>query len=181
MSKSINAVLLGVIAVLLAVQTYFQFTGTGVPSSTAAVAPNTSTSAPAAAATSDPSTTINFDEPAAEEVPAYDGPMTSVAFAEESHDFGEIKEGEVVKHTFRFTNTGDNPLVIQNAKGSCGCTVPSYPKDPIAPGETGEIQVQFDSKNKEGMKNNSVTITANTEPANSYLRISANVKKDDAS
>ena len=68
-----------------------------------------------------------------------------MSFEEEMHDFGTINEGDVVEHTFKFTNTGDAPLVITNAKGSCGSTVPSWPKDPIAPGATGEMLVKLSS------------------------------------
>lgn len=96
-------------------------------------------------------------------------------FAEETHDFGTIQEGDVVEHTFKFKNTGKSPLVIQSARASCGCTVPSYPKEPLAAGEEGEILVKFDSQNKPGVQNKTVTITANTEPATKQLYIKSNV------
>ena len=80
--------------------------------------------------------------------PAEAGPTTSITFAENSHDFGTIDEGDVVTHIFTFTNTGDNPLILDKCKGSCGCTVPQCPKEPIAPGATGEIEVKFNSKGK---------------------------------
>ena len=66
-------------------------------------------------------------------------------FSKTEHDFGTINEGDVVEHEFTFTNTGKAPLVVTNAKGSCGCTVPKKPEGPIAPGETGEIQVKYDT------------------------------------
>lgn len=102
---------------------------------------------------------------------------TSVSFDEMKFDFGDLKEGDIVHHTFLFKNNGDNPLIITNAIGSCGCTVPTYPKDPIAPGEIGKIEVQFNSKGKEGLQNKTVTVTANTEPANTVLTITSNVSK----
>jgi hypothetical protein len=100
---------------------------------------------------------------------------TTVAFAETTHEFGTIAEGDVVEHTFTFTNTGDTPLIIQDAQTTCGCTVPKKPEAPVPPGETGEIQVRFDSQGKAGVQNKAVTITANTEPATTRLFIKANV------
>lgn len=106
------------------------------------------------------------------------GPLTELKFNEEEFDFGNITAGEQVTHVFKFKNTGKEPLVISNAKGSCGCTVPKWPKEPIAPGKSGEIEVKFDSKNKTGKQTKNVTITANTEPANTILKISADVAPD---
>lgn len=100
-------------------------------------------------------------------------------FTEETHDFGNINEGEVVEHTFKFKNTGNAPLIIQSASASCGCTVPSYPKEPLAPGAEGEILVKFDSQNKPGVQNKTVTITANTEPPTTKLFIKSNVLSKD--
>lgn len=90
------------------------------------------------------------------------GKAPVMAFEESAHNFGEVKEGEVVTHDFSFTNTGETPLIITSAVGSCGCTIPDYPKTPIAPGEKGIIKVQFNSKGFEGEKNKTVTIEANT-------------------
>ncbi len=97
------------------------------------------------------------------------------SFEKEVHDFGTINEGEVVNTTFEFTNTGDAPLIITNAKGSCGCTVPKYSKEPIAPGATGEILVSFNSSGKPGNQRKQVTLTANTTPNTKVLNISATV------
>lgn len=85
-------------------------------------------------------------------------------FEQQVYDFGTIKQGEVVNHTFTFTNTGKEPLIIENASASCGCTVPEWPRTPIAPGEKGEIKVQFNSTGKYGQQSPMVTIRANTEP-----------------
>lgn len=103
------------------------------------------------------------------------GEMPEFKFEESSYDFGSITDGDVVEHIFKFTNTGEAPLVIQSASASCGCTVPSYPREPIAPGATGEIQVKFDSSNKPGIQNKTVSITANTDPAITRLTIKSNV------
>lgn len=97
-------------------------------------------------------------------------------FSEEKHNFGKIQEGTVAKHDFEFTNTGDAPLVITSAKGSCGCTVPSWPREPIAPGESGKIHVEFNSSNRTGTQTKQVTLTANTTPNKKILRINAQVQ-----
>lgn len=97
-------------------------------------------------------------------------------FTEQEFDFGTINEGDVAEHTFSFTNTGKSPLIITNAKGSCGCTVPTYPRNtPIAPGETGDILVKFNSKGKPGDNTKTVTISANTETGTERLKIKAKV------
>jgi len=109
------------------------------------------------------------------------GPLTSIQFEEETHDFGEVMEGEKVVYVYKFKNTGKEPLVISNAKGSCGCTVPEWPREPIPVGGDGEIRVQFDSKGKGkiggGPQAKKVTITANTDPANTFLNIKGIVTK----
>jgi hypothetical protein len=103
------------------------------------------------------------------------GALPAFNFEEESHNFGAIEEGVVAKHDFTFTNTGDAPLIITNASGSCGCTVPSWPKEPIAPGETGTIHVEFNSNNRTGNQTKTVTLSSNTVPNKKVLRISAQV------
>ena len=121
-----------------------------------------------------PTTTPNQPNVA---VPA--GPVTTLAFDEGgTYDFGTVTEGEIVTQTFNFKNTGSEPLIISDAKGSCGCTVPSKPTAPIAPGEDGEITVQFNSKNKQGQRNQKVTITANTNPAQSFIYLTGTVNPD---
>jgi hypothetical protein len=85
-------------------------------------------------------------------------------FKKMEHNFGRLKEGEKREHDFEFTNTGKEDLIIEDCKGSCGCTVPEWPKDPIKPGQTAAIKVKFDSTKKEKDQEKSVTITANTEP-----------------
>jgi hypothetical protein len=105
------------------------------------------------------------------------GPVTAVAFAQSSYDFGKIKQDTQNKYKFKFTNTGSNPLIIENASGSCGCTVPEYPKEPIAPGATGEITVEYSPGKQQGAQTKTVTITANTEPRTTQLTITANVEE----
>lgn len=108
-----------------------------------------------------------------------EGPLPAFEFPEDSHDFGTVKEGEVVEHKFKFKNVGDAPLIISSATATCGCTVPDWPKEPIAIGEEGEIQVRFNSKGKPGNQAKTITITANTYPKINRLRIKATVTKDE--
>ncbi len=123
-----------------------------------------------------PVTAPNAGEIAAPAVPvAPSGPTTSMSFKETTFDFGTVSEGEMVSHTYMFTNTGKEPLILSDAKGSCGCTVPKWPKEPIAPGKTGQITVEFNSKAKVGKRNQKVTITANTNPPQSFITLTGEV------
>jgi hypothetical protein len=101
--------------------------------------------------------------------------LPTIAFAEEFHDFGEVQEGEVVEHTFTFTNEGEGPLIISNAQGSCGCTVPDWPRQPIAPGQKGQIKVSFNSTGRAGRQDKRVTLTTNAVPQSKVLNITSNV------
>ena len=101
--------------------------------------------------------------------------MPAFTFKKEEHDFGILIDGEKVSYSFSFTNSGNAPLIISNAKGSCGCTVPNYPKEPIAPGATASIDVTFDSKGRTGKQSKAVTITANTNPNRKVIRINSEV------
>lgn len=112
---------------------------------------------------------------AAAEPAAPAGPTTTMNFEESEFDFGSVDQGEKVTHVYKFTNTGNEPLIISNAKGSCGCTVPSWPKEPIPVGGSGEIKVQFDSKGKKGKQSKRVTLTANTDPVQTFLTIKGEV------
>jgi len=98
-----------------------------------------------------------------------------IDFSKETHDYGDIKYGADGTCTFEFKNTGTAPLIISNAKGSCGCTVPEWPKEPINPGQKAEIKVKYDTK-RPGPINKSVTITSNAsnEPSK-VIRIKGNV------
>jgi hypothetical protein len=90
-------------------------------------------------------------------------------------DFGDINQGDVVVHAFKFTNSGSDPLIITNAKGSCGCTVPEWPRAPVAPGESGVIDVKFNSKGKKGKQNKRVTLTTNMVPSQQILTVKGQV------
>ena len=103
------------------------------------------------------------------------GKTTSAKFDETSYDWGTIAENEKMIHVFKFKNTGANDMIISDAHGSCGCTVPEWPKEPIKPGKSSQIKVIFDSKGKVGDQSKSVTITANTEPTNMVLMIKGKV------
>ena len=97
--------------------------------------------------------------------------MPKITFKEKGiHDFGSITEGDTIEHFFKFTNTGAYPLIINNITASCGCTTPEWPRDPIEPGEESSIKVRFNSRNKEGEQNKTVTVFANTDPAMTDLQ-----------
>ena len=106
-------------------------------------------------------------------------PKTEVEWYEQSFDFGKITEGDVVTHTFRFKNVGDNPLQLTRVKPSCGCTSPEWSNDPIAPGEEGLVKVSFNSSHKRGMQSKSVVITFNGNPINKVLTFRAEVLPKD--
>lgn len=99
----------------------------------------------------------------------------SMEFSNTVWDFGQINQGESVDHVFTFINTGNEPLIISNAKGSCGCTVPEWPKEPIPPNGTGEIAVEFNSGEKKGRQNKTVTLTTNCTPNTTILRVVGNI------
>lgn len=99
----------------------------------------------------------------------------TLSFEESTHDFGTVLQGEKVSHSFTFTNNGNADLIISSATGSCGCTVPSFPKEPIAPGKSGKINVVFDSEGKMGRVDKSVTIMSNCNPNMQNISISANI------
>lgn len=90
-----------------------------------------------------------------------------------SHDFGTITEGSKVETDFVFKNTGKTDLVITDAKGSCGCTVPEYPKSPVKSGQSGKIKVSFNSAHKSGNQTKTVTLFTNTENKTEILTIKA--------
>jgi|GEM_PF-705176 len=102
-------------------------------------------------------------------------PKTDIEFDEEIYDFGQIKQGDVVEHTFKFRNVGSAPLSLTYVKPSCGCTAPKWSKEPVAPGKTGEIQIKFNSAHKKGPQNKSVTIFLNAEPVTKILRFKGEV------
>ena len=101
--------------------------------------------------------------------------LPEIVFEEEFHDFGEINEGLVAEHVFSFKNEGEGPLIISNAQGSCGCTVTVWPRQPIAPGATGEIKVSFNSTGRAGKQDKRVTLTTNAVPQTKVLNITSTV------
>ncbi|MDH5597975.1 MAG: DUF1573 domain-containing protein [Cyclobacteriaceae bacterium] len=122
-------------------------------------------------AANNPSAPVQTAQP--EEKP--EGPLPAFQFETTEHDFGTINQGDVVEYTFKFTNTGEAPLIIQSAVGSCGCTVPSWPKEPIPVGGSSEVTAKFDSKGKAGTQNKTITITANTWPKKTTLLVKSQV------
>jgi hypothetical protein len=87
------------------------------------------------------------------------------------HDFGKISQGDRVNYKFNFTNTGKSPLIISNAVASCGCTKPEWPSGPIKPGDSGQINVTFNSEGKSGLQDKLITITANTNPPQNAVHL----------
>ncbi|MCB0703687.1 MAG: DUF1573 domain-containing protein [Saprospiraceae bacterium] len=102
--------------------------------------------------------------------------VARMVFEETTYDFGEVSEGEVVTKSFRFKNTGKVPLIINGARSTCGCTVPTWPKEAIPPGGTGEIDVQFNTAGKQNEQKKPVTITANTYPSETVVHVNGFVK-----
>lgn len=100
--------------------------------------------------------------------------MPKITFAEKGiHDFGILTEGDTVEHIFKFTNTGEFPLIINNITASCGCTTPEWPREPVAPGATSSVRVRFNSRGKIGEQNKTITVIANTDPAMTDLQFRA--------
>lgn len=93
-----------------------------------------------------------------------------IVFESEAFNFGKVKQGEEINHVFKFKNTGDQPLVVE-AKGSCGCTVPQVPTDPVAPGAVGELGVKVNTSNKRGQTSVTVYVTSNAKSGKKNLKI----------
>ena len=101
---------------------------------------------------------------------------TTLSFEKYEHNFGKVMVGTDNKYVFKVKNTGSAPLIITEASASCGCTVPKKPEQPIAPGETGEIEVIFSPKEGQtGVQSKTVTVKANTDPVVTILKVSADV------
>jgi len=101
--------------------------------------------------------------------------VASISFDKKEYDFGNVNEGEIVETVFKVTNSGTTDLVITNATGSCGCTVPVWPKAPIKPGETGDIAVKVNTSGKPNRQMKTVTLTANTESGREVLTLRGSV------
>ncbi len=101
--------------------------------------------------------------------------MPKITFEKTEHDFGKTIQGEMIRYSFKFTNTGKSDLLISKVSTSCGCTVSNYSNQPIEPGEPGLIEVIFDSRGRKGFQNKTITVLANTSPNKTVLRIKTNV------
>ena len=112
--------------------------------------------------------------PQAEENHAGKGKIT---FENTTYDFGTVKEGEVVDHTFKFKNEGTEPVILAQVSASCGCTTPSYTKDPILPGKEGEIKVSFNSAGQPGVQQKIVTVSSNAENGVLTVELKGTVEK----
>lgn len=95
----------------------------------------------------------------------------AISFDKDTHDFGTVKEGEVVEASFLVTNTGKSDLVITDAKATCGCTVPTWPKEAVSPGKSAEIQVKFNTNGKPNKQSKTVTLYTNTEKGIETIKI----------
>lgn len=98
-----------------------------------------------------------------------------IVFEKKSHDFGAIDEGVMATTTFTFKNTGNAPLILKTVNASCGCTTPKWSKEPINPGETGEITAVYNSKGRPGNFTKSITVKHNAENGTDILTIRGNV------
>lgn len=184
MNENTRNYILGAVALLTVVNTVLIFTmdnggGRQIDTPTTQTALVQPTTTQPAAKSFSPQDRVDAQpqpaQPAQASVPQ--GPPTNIAFPQLEHDFGTIKQDTKNKHVFKFTNSGTEPLIIQDAKGSCGCTAPKYPREPIAPGAMGEIEVEYSPGKQKGSQSKTVTITANTTPAQTILQIKADVEE----
>ncbi len=98
-------------------------------------------------------------------------------FKTETHDFGEVPEGPQVTYEFKFSNAGKEPLILSNVRASCGCTVPTWPKEPVLPGKDAVILVTYNTQGRPGSFNKSITITSNADEPNKIIYIKGEVVK----
>lgn len=121
---------------------------------------------------------LRIDENTAKEAElshANAGKMPVIKFEVMEHDFGTVNEGDKVEYTYKFTNEGSADLLLTNVKPACGCTVPEYTKTPIAPGQSGELKVTFDTAGKPGLQQKTVNVHTNTESGTDVISFKANV------
>ena len=102
-------------------------------------------------------------------------PKTTMQFYETNYNFGSISRGRIVKHTFRFKNTGVNPLMISKTDVTCGCTVTDFPYDPIPPGLDGDLTIEFNSTGKSGYQHNNIIVHSNANPESVSIGTEADV------
>ena len=105
--------------------------------------------------------------------------QAAITFEKKEHDFGDLLQGEVVTYAFHFTNTGSQPLIISEVGSSCGCTVGDYPRQPIAPGKSGDLKITYNSAGHHGFQSRTLTVMSNTNPAKTVLRIKGTVLTPD--
>lgn len=122
----------------------------------------------ACVAIAQPATTSSTPNPNAAEI----------TFKKDSHDFGTVKNGADISYEYEFTNTGKEPLIISEVQRQCGCTTPSYSKEPIPPGKTGKIKVSYDTK-RTGSATKNVTVLSNAKTASKVLTFTINVLPPD--
>lgn len=167
-----NTIILGIIAVLLAIQTIKSFDSGGSKNSTdsavvgAPQQPSTNPVNPLA----NPMQTTPTQTP-----PTPAAPVTTASYGATDHDFGTVKMGSKAKHTFKVTNAGLNPLTYSSVTGDAGVTIVSYPTSAIAPGASGEIVVDY-APDAVGQQTKQIHVNANTEPAHIHLVLNANVQ-----
>ena len=113
--------------------------------------------------------TANSDEVVSE--------LPVITFAKLKHDFGLLIDGEVVEYSFEFTNTGGTDLVLTKVSATCGCTIPTYDRKPIRPGDKGKITVKFNSENRNGNQHKTISVLSNAQPNLVELEITANIIK----
>ncbi len=117
---------------------------------------------------------LSFFNAAPTEFEKYDGKVAIIKFKTEVIDYGTVTQNSGGTRLFTFINEGDAPLLITKVKTSCGCTVPSYSKAPILPGEKGELKIKYDTK-RLGAFTKTVTVTSNSEGGNKILKIKGNI------
>ncbi|MBL4593048.1 MAG: DUF1573 domain-containing protein [Flavobacteriales bacterium] len=184
MKENIKLGLIGVIALTLVINTFFMDDSPQRMNATDnAVTPQSNIAAnPAPNNIINPLTNTPLGQPNITPTPAPAPKLsetrtkTNMTFAEITHNYGTIQQDSKNTKVFKFTNTGKDPLIIESAVGSCGCTVPQFPKEPIKPGETGEIEVVYSPGKQQGAQTKTITITANTDPITTTINISANVE-----
>lgn len=120
---------------------------------------------------------FTFITKAQEAVPVANPNAAEIAFDTDVHDYGTIKQGANGSYEFKFKNTGKEPLVITNAQGSCGCTVPAWPKEPILPGQSNSIKVTYDTK-RVGPFTKTVTLTSNAKTASKVITIKGVIQEE---
>jgi hypothetical protein len=124
----------------------------------------------------DKAQTVTTPQAATPAAPAQN-PDLSIKFNQEEHNFGNVPEGPSVSYDFEFKNIGKVPIIFSDVHGSCGCTVPTWPKEPILPGKSSKIAVTYSTQGRQGQINKTVTVTSNV--GTKILKISGNVDKAD--